>query len=81
MQNLGLPVYTPEIYKKNRVFRQANGYFMYVKCAECEEQTVCYSHSQSDVKCGGCSTVVLKSTGGLAKLVNKAKSKAAESIY
>lgn len=81
MQILGLPVYAPETYKKDRVFRQSNGYFMHVKCHDCEEQTICYSHSQTDMKCKGCSGLILKSTGGMAKLVNKARSKVAENIY
>lgn len=68
-------------YKKNRVFRSSNGGFIVVKCNECEGQTVCYSHSQSNIKCSNCSTPILKSTGGMAKLVNKARSKAAENIY
>lgn len=81
MQKLGLPQSTPNVYKKNRVFRQANGYFMHVKCMDCEELTLCYSHSQSDMKCKGCSSLILKSTGGFAKLVNKAKTKKAENTY
>lgn len=81
MQNLGLPVYTPETYKKNRVFRHSNGNFILVKCGSCGEQTICYSHSQSDMKCKGCAELILKSTGGAAELVNKARSKVAENIY
>lgn len=81
MQKLGLPQSTPEVYKKNRVFRESNGYFMHVKCENCEELTLCYSHSQTDIKCKGCSEMVLKSTGGMAKLVNKAKTRKAENSY
>lgn len=81
MQSFHHPVHTPEVYKKNRVFRSSNGYFMHVRCNDCEEQTVCYSHSQSDIKCNGCSGLILKSTGGMARIVNKARSKIAENIY
>lgn len=81
MQNFGASVSDSETYKKDRVFRQSNGYFMIVKCADCEEQTICYSHSQTDMKCKGCSNLILRSTGGMAKLTNKARSKVAENTY
>ncbi len=81
MQKLGLPVCESDTYKKDRVFRSSNGHFMLVKCADCEELTVCYSHSQTDMKCKGCSSLILKSTGGMAKLVNNARSKTAENNY
>lgn len=68
-------------YKKDRVFRSSNGGFMLVKCSECEGQTVCYTHSQSNIKCSQCSAPILKSTGGMAKLLNNARSKPAENIY
>lgn len=82
MPNLGLPVYTPDVYKKNRVFRQANGNFFNVKCGDCEELTLCYAYSQTDMKCRGCSAPILKSTGGRAKFAsNKMGWKTAESNY
>ena len=81
MLNLHLPAYTPNVHKKKRVFKESKGYFMFVKCSDCEEQTVCYSHSQTNIHCKGCSAMILKSTGGTAELVNKAKSKLAVSEY
>ena len=81
MPNLQYPAYTPNIYKKDRVYRQSNGYFMHVRCNDCEEQTVCYSHSQTDIRCKGCSGLILKSSGGKAIIVNKARSKIADNNY
>jgi len=68
-------------YKKSRVFRAATGHFLLLKCADCEDQTVCYSHSQAHIKCKVCSGSLMKPTGGMAKVMNKARSKIAENIY
>ena len=76
-----LPSYQPHVHKKKRVFRHSNGHFLLVKCKDCEETNVCYSHSQTSIKCKGCSGLILKSTGGKAQLTNKAKAKKAESAY
>lgn len=81
IQNLSIPAYTPNIHKKKRVFRQAKGYFMHIICADCEQRTVAYSHSQTNVKCKGCSALLVRSTGGTAEIVGKTKSKKAENVY
>lgn len=81
IQDLSVPAYTPYIHKKKRVFRQTGGHFLHIICADCEQRTVAYSHSQTNIKCKGCSALLVKSTGGTAEIVGKTKSKKAESVY
>ncbi|KAI5153033.1 small subunit ribosomal protein S27e [Enteropsectra breve] len=71
MYKLHLPVYTPNIHKKKTVYKQAKGYFNKIRCSGCEQETVCYSHSQTDIKCKGCSAPLVKSKGGRAQLVDE----------
>lgn len=79
--NLHLPSATQSAHKKKRVFRQSRGYFMHIICADCEQRAICYSHSQTDIRCKGCSGLLVKSTGGAAEIVGKTKSKKAEDVY
>ncbi|KAL9040293.1 MAG: hypothetical protein Q9214_004546 [Letrouitia sp. 1 TL-2023] len=43
-------------------------FFMDVKCPGCFTITVVFSHAQTVVVCGGCSTVLCQPTGGKARL-------------
>ena len=81
MSKLQYPAHNPNIHKKKKVFRTCKGSFMHVKCAECDEQTICYSHSQMSIKCDKCGTMILKSSGGKALLMNSATFKIAENKY
>lgn len=76
-----VPTISPSIHKKNNVFRRAKGFFMHVKCAGCNTKAVCYSHSQKDVRCSGCSAMLLKSSGGRATILDNARVKRADNTY
>ncbi|KAL8633137.1 hypothetical protein Q9189_001217 [Teloschistes chrysophthalmus] len=43
-------------------------FFMDVKCPGCFTITTVFSHAQTVVQCGGCSTVLCQPTGGKARL-------------
>ncbi|ADM11388.1 40S ribosomal protein S27 [Encephalitozoon intestinalis ATCC 50506] len=53
-------------YKKDRLYREGNGFFMYVRCGGCRHTTCCYSHSQTNISCPGCGDIILTSSGGRA---------------
>ena len=81
MVQLQLPHDESKIYKKRRIYRTCNSYFMYVKCKDCGETTICFSHSQSTVRCGMCNSVLLKPTGGKARLIPGTGFKVIENQY
>ncbi|ORD96157.1 RS271 [Hepatospora eriocheir] len=57
-------------HKKKRIFRKEAGSFLRVRCNNCEETNITYSHSQSDIKCKGCYIPIMKCTGGRAVILN-----------
>ncbi|KAI4291807.1 small subunit ribosomal protein S27e [Pancytospora philotis] len=71
----------PFVHKKKREFRHANGYMMQIVCNDCNLARVAYSHSQTNIKCEGCSTLLMTSTGGHAEIVGQTKFKRAEDVY
>lgn len=54
--------------KKKRLIPNPNSYYLDVKCGICEKKTTVFSHSQTVISCKKCNTVLLKPTGGKAKL-------------
>ncbi len=78
---LQIPSGEKNIHKKRRAFRESNGYFMNVTCNSCNADTICYSHSQTNIKCSGCSNPILRSAGGKAKALNSAKCKVLVNEY
>lgn len=54
------------MHKKDRLYREGNGYFMYVRCGGCRHTTVCYSHSQTVISCQKCNDIILTPSGGRA---------------
>jgi len=69
--NYDVPAHNLGIHKKKGVFQRSKGYFNIIKCSGCNSETTCYSHSQMDVKCSGCATLLIKSTGGKAILLDE----------
>lgn len=65
-------VLSPELekHKKNRVLRQSKGYFIEISCKGCEKETLCYSHSQTVIRCNACGVMLVKPTGGHANLLD-----------
>ncbi|KAK9897996.1 40s ribosomal protein S27 [Cystobasidium minutum MCA 4210] len=57
-----------QLHKKKRLVQGPNSYFMDVKCPGCFNITTVFSHAQTVVICGSCSTVLCQPTGGKARL-------------
>ena len=55
-------------HKLKRLVQSPNSFFMDVKCQGCFSITTVFSHSQTVVLCGSCSTVLCTPTGGRARL-------------
>ena len=55
-------------HKLKRLVQSPNSFFMDVKCPGCFNITTVFSHAQSVVLCGSCSTVLCQPTGGKARL-------------
>ena len=55
--------------KKKWLVQGPRSFFMDVKCPGCFNITTVYSHAQTVVLCGSCSTVLCQPSGGKAKLV------------
>ncbi|CAI5537547.1 unnamed protein product [Closterium sp. Naga37s-1] len=55
-------------HKMKRLVPTPNSFFMDVKCQGCFNITTVFSHSQTVVLCGSCSTVLCQPTGGKARL-------------
>ena len=55
-------------HKLKRLVQGPNSYFMDVKCPGCFNITTVFSHAQTVVQCGSCSTVLCQPTGGRARL-------------
>eukprot|EP00247_Physcomitrium_patens_P004497 XP_024360748.1 uncharacterized protein LOC112275043 [Physcomitrella patens] len=55
-------------HKLKRLVQSPNSFFMDVKCQGCFSITTVFSHSQTVVLCGSCSTVLCQPTGGRARL-------------
>eukprot|EP00798_Chlamydomonas_sp_ICE-L_P011104 gene11104-18719_t len=55
-------------HKLKRLVQSPNSFFMDVKCQGCFNITTVFSHSQTVVLCGSCSSVLCTPTGGKARL-------------
>jgi small subunit ribosomal protein S27e len=60
-------------HKKKRLVQSPNSYFMDVKCPGCYNITTVFSHAQTVVLCGNCSTVLCQPTGGRCRLTEGCK--------
>ena len=45
--------------------------FQKIKCSECEEEQVVYSHTSTVIKCNSCGNTIAEPTGSRAKLLGK----------
>lgn len=63
---------SPEVeaqkHKMKMLTPAPRSYFMDVKCQGCLTITTVFSHAQTVVTCGSCTTVLCQPTGGKAKL-------------
>jgi|TARA_B110000196_G_scaffold36268_1_gene27166 small subunit ribosomal protein S27e len=55
-------------HKLKRLVQSPNSFFMDVKCPGCFNITTVFSHAQTVVLCGSCSTVLCQPSGGKARL-------------
>jgi len=55
-------------HKLKRLVQSPNSYFMDVKCPGCFAITTVFSHAQTVVLCGACTSVLCQPTGGKARL-------------
>ena len=55
-------------HKLKRLVQSPNSYFMDVKCEECFQISVVFSHAQTVVTCENCSKVICTPSGGKAIL-------------
>ncbi|KAF7437098.1 40S ribosomal protein S27 [Pleurotus ostreatus] len=60
--------YERKQHKLKRLVQSPNSYFMDVKCSGCFAITTVFSHAQTVVLCGSCSSVLCQPTGGKARL-------------
>jgi len=45
--------------------------FQKIKCSECEEEQIVYSHTTTVIKCNSCGNPIAQPTGSKAKLFGK----------
>lgn len=54
--------------KEHILVPQPNSKFQKVKCKECDEENIVFSHASSDVTCKSCGNIIAKPTGSVAIL-------------
>jgi len=55
-------------HKLHRLVQKPNSYFMDVKCPGCFQISTVFSHAQTVVMCGACSSILCQPTGGKCRL-------------
>ena len=50
---------------------EPNSRFQNVKCAQCEEEQIIYSHTSTVIKCNSCGNTIAEPTGSIAKIFGK----------
>ncbi|PSR73156.1 hypothetical protein EW026_g373 [Hermanssonia centrifuga] len=63
-----IPASEARKHKLKRLVQSPNSYFMDVKCPGCFAITTVFSHAQTVVLCGACTSVLCQPTGGKARL-------------
>jgi small subunit ribosomal protein S27e len=53
---------------KGEIIQQPRSRFIKVKCLDCENEQIIFSHSTTEVKCLKCEKILAKPSGGKAKL-------------
>lgn len=54
--------------KEHILIPEHNSKFQKVKCKECDEENIVYSHASSSVTCKSCGNVIAEPTGAVATL-------------
>ncbi|KCZ79389.1 hypothetical protein H312_03228 [Anncaliia algerae PRA339] len=50
--------------KRKKLIPEPNGAFLDVKCKECSNTSIIYTHSQTKIACKGCGYVLITPSGG-----------------
>ena len=45
--------------------------FPKIKCSQCEEEQIVYSHTSTVIKCNSCGNTIAEPTGSIAKIFGK----------
>ena len=45
--------------------------FQKIKCSQCEEEQIVYSHTSTVIKCNSCGNTIAEPTGSIAKIFGK----------
>ncbi|KTW31348.1 40S ribosomal protein S27 [Pneumocystis jirovecii RU7] len=64
-----IPAVEAQKHKLKRLVQSPNSFFMDVKCPGCFNITTIFSHAQTVVICGACTSVLSQPTGGKARLM------------
>lgn len=55
------------------MIQQPRSKFIRVKCLDCENEQIVFSHANTEVKCLKCEKVLVKPSGGKARLTSIAR--------
>ncbi len=53
---------------KGEMVQQPESRFIRIKCLECENEQVIFSHASTEIKCMKCQKILARPTGGRARL-------------
>ena len=54
--------------KENILIPIPNSAFQKVQCSSCEKESIIYTHTTKPINCNSCNEVIVKNTGGKAKI-------------
>lgn len=54
--------------KENILIPKPNSTFLQIQCSKCEEKTIVYSHTTSNIYCKSCNELLAERSGGKAKI-------------
>lgn len=54
--------------REHKLIPEPSSKFQKVKCKECDEENIVYSHASSSVTCKSCGNVIAEPSGGVATL-------------
>ena len=54
--------------KESILIPQPNSNFLHIKCSNCEEKNIIYSHTTTNIHCKSCNEILAVKSGGKAKI-------------
>ncbi|HEX7179500.1 MAG TPA: 30S ribosomal protein S27e [Nitrososphaeraceae archaeon] len=55
--------------KENLLIPKPKSNFISIQCNECKEKTIIFSHTTTDIFCKSCKKLLVKRSGGKAKIL------------